>query len=80
MTPFENTWPYELIMQDFYVSECPFCQAEQVLLPLKLKELPDIRTGKKKLLVFPCCYTSKTIIDIDDDYLLADSPMRNFTT
>lgn len=77
MIPFENTWPYEKIMGDLYVSECPFCKAENVLLLLKPKELPDIRSGKKRLMVFPCCHNKITIIDADQDYLLADSRLRS---
>lgn len=77
MIPFENCWPYEIIMNDYYVHECPFCQAERVLLPLNKKEIPNIQTGMKKLLIFPCCYGKATIIDIDQDYMLADSRLRN---
>ncbi|GIP17165.1 hypothetical protein J40TS1_28070 [Paenibacillus montaniterrae] len=76
MIPFENTLPYDVIMNDYYVQQCPFCNAEHVLLPLKKKEIPDIQSGKKKLLVFPCCYSRLTIVNIDDDYLLADSSVR----
>jgi hypothetical protein len=47
MIPFENTWPYENMMGDLYVAECPFCDAENVLLLLKPSELPLIRDGKK---------------------------------
>ncbi|MDO7907094.1 hypothetical protein Q5741_11765 [Paenibacillus sp. JX-17] len=76
MIPFENTWPYDVIMGDVYVQECPFCRKEQVLLPMKPRELVEIREGKKKLLVFPCCHHRVTLVDTDDDYLLADSPLR----
>lgn len=76
MIPFANTWPYEIIMKDIYVAECPFCQASNVLLPLKVKELQTIHEGKKKLLVFPCCYNKVTLIDTDKDYLLSDSVIR----
>jgi len=76
MIPFECTCPYELIMSDIYVSSCPFCSAEQVLLPLAPKDLQIIRDGKKRLLVFPCCHTSITVIDADPDYLLADRKIR----
>ncbi|HIW33720.1 MAG TPA: hypothetical protein IAA29_13135 [Candidatus Paenibacillus intestinavium] len=78
MIPFENTWPYERIMKDFYVDHCPFCDASQVLLPLKQREIGEIKSGKKKHLVFPCCYAKLQIIDMDDDYLLADSKVRSF--
>lgn len=76
MIPFENTWPYEHIMGDLYVSYCPFCEAENVLLPLKPNELPDIQDGKKRLLIFPCCHSSVTVIDADRDYLLTNRLLR----
>ncbi|WP_274361358.1 hypothetical protein [Paenibacillus thermotolerans] len=76
MIPFENTWPYETVGNDMYVLECPFCKNSNVLLPMKRKELTDIRDGKKKLLVFPCCHSRITIVDADADYLLASSRIR----
>ncbi|MCP1186512.1 MULTISPECIES: hypothetical protein [Paenibacillus] len=77
MIPFENSWPYDIVMGDIYVQQCPYCHANNVLLPLKPKELVRIREGKKKLLVFPCCNTSMTVIDNDSDYLLSSRPVRN---
>jgi|GEM_PF-202328 hypothetical protein len=77
MHPFQNTWPYETVMGDIYVSRCPFCDAENVLLPLKPSELQVIAEGKKKRLVFPCCRNVLTIIDTDRDYLLSDIALRN---
>lgn len=76
MIPFENSWPYDIVMGDIYMPQCPFCNAHNVLLPLKPKELIRIREGKKKLLVLPCCNGSMTIVDNDADYLLASSPLR----
>lgn len=76
MIPFQNAWPYERIMGDLYVTSCPFCAADNVLLPLKPSELPDIQDGKKRLMVFPCCRNKVTIIDADQDYLLTDGPLR----
>ncbi|MFF2889035.1 hypothetical protein [Paenibacillus sp. NPDC057967] len=76
MIPFQNAWPYERIMGDLYVSNCPFCDMDNVLLPLKPSELPDIQDGKKRLMVFPCCRNKVTIIDADQDYLLTDGPLR----
>lgn len=75
MIPFRNTWPYELIRNDIYVSRCPFCSAEHVLLPIKKEDLETIRGGRKRLLVFPCCHGKLTILDADGDYLLADQPL-----
>lgn len=76
MIPFEKTWPYEIIMNDLYVQDCPFCGESNVLLPMKPKELADIRDGKKKLLVFPCCRNKVTVLDTDRDYLLTDTVLR----
>jgi hypothetical protein len=76
MIPFEHTWPYDIYRHDIYVHECPFCQANHVLLPLKKEDLAKIRAGAKRRLVFPCCGHSVVIVDLDDDYLLADQPLR----
>ncbi|MCM3129769.1 MULTISPECIES: hypothetical protein [unclassified Paenibacillus] len=76
MIPFENTWPYDIVMGDIYVQYCPFCDQENVLLPLKPKELIRIREGKKRLLVFPCCNNRVTLLDNDQDYFLADQRLR----
>ncbi|QHT62798.1 hypothetical protein GXP70_24315 [Paenibacillus lycopersici] len=76
MIPFERTLPYDIIMKDVYVSSCPFCGKDNVLLPLRPRELSDIRTGKKKLLVFPCCRNRITVVDADQDYLLTDTVLR----
>ena len=80
MIPFQNTWPYESMKDDIYVSECPFCQAPNVFIPLKKKDLIAIRGGRKKLLVFPCCYQHVTIIDADHDYLLTNCALRGRTS
>jgi hypothetical protein len=76
MIPFRNTWPYEIIQNDIYVSECPYCAAENVLIPLRKQELRFIHEGRKKLLVFPCCHNKTVLVDVDNDYLLADQPLR----
>lgn len=76
LIPFEHTWPYEKINDDLYFLECPACRASNVLLPLKLHALEQIRNGTKKLLVMPCCHASYKIIDADADYVLAESAMR----
>lgn len=76
MIPFQNTWPYDIIMGDIYVQHCPFCTTTNVLIPLKPQELDIIHEGKKKLLIFPCCHNKITIIDTDSDYLLGDQPLR----
>ncbi|OKP99828.1 hypothetical protein [Paenibacillus sp. P46E] len=76
MIPFSHTWPYDITLGDMYVQYCPFCDKENVLLPMKPDELQLVRDGKKKLLVFPCCKTSLTVIDTDADYLLFDRSVR----
>jgi len=76
MIPFANTWPYEKMMQDLYVSHCPFCSAENVLLPFKLNDLHEIRSGVKKWLIFPCCHARIKVVDADADYLLSDRKIR----
>jgi hypothetical protein len=74
--PFEKAWPYDIVMKDVYVPACPFCGEENVLLPLRPRELGDIRGGRKRLLVFPCCRNKVTLVDADQDYLLTDTTLR----
>lgn len=76
MIPFSHSWPYDVVQGDIYVQYCPFCNRENVLLPMKPKELQLVREGKKKLLVFPCCHASPKVIDNDSDYLLFDTKVR----
>lgn len=76
MIPFNQSLPYDLVMGDIYVPECPYCAKDNVLIPLKPKELPAIQAGKKKLLVFPCCGNKLTLLDCDHDYLLTDTIVR----
>lgn len=77
MIPFSHTWPYETMNGQLYVQDCPFCGQGPVLLPMKAKELDDIRgMRKKRLVVLPCCHTALTVVDADRDYLLASKPLR----
>ncbi|KAA9008636.1 hypothetical protein F4V43_00450 [Paenibacillus spiritus] len=76
MIPFSHAWPYDILLGDVYVPSCPFCGRENVLLPMKPKELIAIREGKKKLLVFPCCSARPVVVDTDGDYLLFDQAVR----
>ncbi|WP_334075343.1 MULTISPECIES: hypothetical protein [Paenibacillus] len=76
MIPFEKTLPYDIVMGDVYVHECPYCSSSNVLLPIKPKDILHVREGKKKLLVFPCCGNKVTILDSDADYLLTDTVLR----
>lgn len=76
MIPFNQAWPYDIMMNDVYIQQCPFCQTENVLLPIRPKELATIHNGKKKLLVFPCCSNRVTLLDSDNDYILTDTVLR----
>lgn len=77
MIPIRNSLPYDLVMNDVYAQECPFCERSNVLLPLRPEEVENIRGGRKKvMLVFPCCHGSLKIVDADSDYLLANRPIR----
>ncbi len=77
MIPFRNSLPYDIAMKDVYVSECPFCKQTQVLLPLKPAHIQELRGGvRKRTLIFPCCHNRLRLVDADDDYLLADKPIR----
>lgn len=76
MIPFEKALPYDILMGDVYVQECPFCQKEHILLPLKPRDIVLVHEGKKKLLVFPCCHNKVTLLDSDQDYLLTDTVIR----
>lgn len=77
MIPFNKALPYDVTMGDVYVPDCPFCGKSNILLNMKPKELKLIHEGKKKLLVFPCCYHKLTVLDCDDDYLLTDTIVRH---
>ncbi|GMK47919.1 MULTISPECIES: hypothetical protein [Paenibacillus] len=79
MIPFERTWPYDIVMKDVYVPSCPFCSSENVLIPLRVREIEDIQHGKKKLLVFPCCHNKVTVLDMDQDYMLTDQRLRKLS-
>lgn len=76
MIPFEKTLPYDIIMKDVYILECPFCGTNNVLLPLKPRDIIQVHDGKKKLLVFPCCGNKVMLLDSDNDYLLTDTVLR----
>jgi hypothetical protein len=76
MIPFRNSWPYDIIMNDVYVHECPFCHRSQVLLPLKPSDVKSMYGGARKMtLIFPCCYGSLRLVDADQDYFLASRPI-----
>jgi len=77
MIPINNSLPYDIIMKDVIAQECPFCNSSHVLLPLKPDDVKSMYGGGRKiLLVFPCCHGSLRLIDADQDYLLANRPIR----
>lgn len=77
MIPFERAWPYDIEMKDVFAN-CPFCGKERQLLPLKPRDVKAVSEGRKKLLVFPCCHGTVTLVDADDDYLLTDIVVRRY--
>lgn len=63
-------------MGDYYFHTCPFCGADNVLIPLKKDGAARAREGVKTLVVMPCCHEKFIIVDMDDDYLWADRSIR----
>lgn len=77
MIPFRNSLPYDIVMNDVYVQECPFCKSTHVLLPLKPAEVKSIYGGaRKRTVILPCCHSPLKLIDADHDYLLSNRPLR----
>ncbi|MFC4776787.1 hypothetical protein ACFO9Q_08340 [Paenibacillus sp. GCM10023252] len=76
MIPFERAWPYDLIMNDVYIPNCPFCGEDNVLVALRPEEIKEVQEGKKRLLIFPCCRNKVTLVDADRDYLLTTQTLR----
>ncbi|EIT85646.1 hypothetical protein A374_10433 [Fictibacillus macauensis ZFHKF-1] len=77
MLKFENSWPYDQVMNDIYVNECPFCQQENVLTSFSENKLQLAKEGIKQLLVMPCCHNKLTIVQADDDYFWSNEKLRN---
>jgi hypothetical protein len=76
MIPFGNSLPYDIVMNDIYITECPFCGQAPVRLPMKPEDIQNLRGSvRKRAVVFPCCHTRLQLIDADNDYLLADRPL-----
>jgi hypothetical protein len=79
LIPLRNSWPYDIIMNDVFVQECPFCRSPHVLLPIKPDDIKSMYGGARKItLVFPCCHGTLKLIDADQDYLLANRPIRGY--
>lgn len=78
MIPFRNCLPYDIMNGDVYVQQCPFCNSNNVRLPLKPEDVASLYGSACKLtLVFPCCHSRLRLIDADGDYLLANRPLRS---
>ncbi|WP_239618677.1 hypothetical protein [Cohnella mopanensis] len=77
MIPLKNSLPYDIVRNEVYAQDCPFCRSSNVLIPLKPEDVTTLYGGARKLtLIFPCCHGSLRIIDADQDYLLANRPIR----
>ncbi|QMV40928.1 hypothetical protein [Cohnella cholangitidis] len=77
MIPLNNSLPYDIVRNDVFAQECPYCRSANVLLPLKPEDVKRLYGGIRKLtLVFPCCHGTLRIIDADQDYLLANRQIR----
>jgi hypothetical protein len=73
---FHFTWPYERVMGDNYIEVCPFCKAEGVLIHMKKEAVENAYEGFKTHVVMPCCHENLTIVQMDDDYIWSDRPLR----
>ncbi|TLS38844.1 hypothetical protein [Pseudalkalibacillus caeni] len=76
MLSFEHTWPYEKMMDDIYIQECPFCKEENVLTPMTKREFSEASEGIKTRLIMPCCHGKMTILNADSDYFWTEEPLR----
>lgn len=76
MYQFSHSWPYDRVMNDHYFHECPFCGANNVLLPIKKDAIENARDGVKTHVVMPCCHEKIVIVQMDDDYIWSDRPIR----
>lgn len=77
MIPLRNSLPYDIVRNEVFAQDCPFCLRSHVLLPIKPDDVRDMYGGSRKItLIFPCCHGSLRIIDADQDYLLANRPIR----
>jgi hypothetical protein len=75
--PLRNSLPYDVVMNEVYAQQCPFCEQDHIHLPLKPADVKSMYGGARKItLIFPCCHGSLRIIDADADYLLANRAIR----
>jgi hypothetical protein len=73
---FRHSWPYERVMKDIYLNECPYCHSHNVLTSLDEDDMENAFEGIKTALVMPCCHNRMTIVKADEDYLWADELLR----
>ncbi|WP_018921840.1 hypothetical protein [Salsuginibacillus kocurii] len=76
LIPFENAWPYERMIEDIYLSECPKCGSEQVLTHMRPEELQHALEGIKTKLILPCCHNHLIIAQADEDYFWTTESLR----
>ncbi|WP_257349590.1 hypothetical protein [Pseudalkalibacillus decolorationis] len=76
MSSFRTTWPYERIMKDIYIQQCPYCDGENILTSLKEEDLDNAKEGIKTYLIMPCCHSKMTILKADEDYFWTTEQLR----
>ncbi len=74
--PFDHTWPYEKQMGDVYLSSCPYCSQENILIHLSAAALERAKEGVKVRTNMPCCKKTMIIIEADDDYFWTNEKLR----
>ncbi|WP_338082331.1 hypothetical protein [Fictibacillus enclensis] len=77
MLNFEHSWPYEKMMDDIYINECPYCHTSNVLTTFSEDKLNNAKEGIKQLLVMPCCHSKLTILNADEDYFWTEEKLRS---
>ncbi|WLD92683.1 hypothetical protein [Alkalihalobacillus sp. AL-G] len=76
MSSFRTTWPYEKMMKDIYIQQCPYCKTENILTSLKEEDLDQAKEGIKTHLIMPCCHSKMTILRADEDYFWTTEQLR----
>lgn len=76
LIPFENTWPYENVMNDIYMLECPYCHERNILTNMKKKDVERAKEGIKTIVIMPCCRSKMVVLEADEDYFWTDQKLR----
>ncbi|WP_100400107.1 hypothetical protein [Bacillus sp. FJAT-44742] len=76
LIPFENTWPYDKMMEDIYLNECPYCHQHNVLTHMSVEDLERAKEEIKTNMVLPCCHTKMIILKADEDYFWTTDHLR----